>query len=93
MLRSMLIPAVLFAPHCLTAAEKVSATNFYVVNQEQISAGEDVFWKEDNYGTYTVDEGPIDPGFVGAWARVSADPAVSAAVASVFMVKKRTRSP
>ncbi|WP_170644373.1 hypothetical protein [Ruegeria sp. HKCCC2117] len=64
MLRSMLIPAVLIAPHCLTAAEKVSATNFYVVNQEQISAGEDVFWKEDNYGTYTVDEGPIDPGFV-----------------------------
>jgi len=64
MLRSMLISAVLIAPHCLAAAEKVSITNFYVVNQEQIPAGEDVFWKEDNYGTYTVEEGPIDPGFV-----------------------------
>jgi len=64
MLRSMLISVVFLAPQCLTAAEKVSATNYYVVKQEQIPAGEDVFWKEDNYGTYTVDEGPIDPGFV-----------------------------
>ena len=64
MLRSMLISAVLVAPQCLTAEEKVSVTNYYVVNQERIPAGEDVFWKEDNYGTYTVNEGPIDSGFV-----------------------------
>lgn len=64
MLRSILICSVLLAPQCLTAAEKVSVTNYYVVNQEQIPAGQDVFWSEDNYGTYTVNEGPIDRGFV-----------------------------
>ena len=64
MLRSLLVSVVLFAPQSLTAAEKVSVTNYYVVNLEEVPAGEDVFWKEDNYGTYTVDEGPIDAGFV-----------------------------
>ena len=64
MLRSLLVSVVLFAPQSLTAAEKVSVTNYYVVNLEEVPAGEDVFWKEDNYGTYTVDEGPIDSGFV-----------------------------
>ncbi len=54
----------LVAPQVLSAAEPVSATNFYVVGQEQIPAGEDVFWKEDNAGTFTVHDGPIDPGFV-----------------------------
>lgn len=64
MFRSMLFAAVFILPQCLTAAEKVSVTNYYVVNQEQIPAGEDVFWKEDNFGTYTVHDGPIDSGFV-----------------------------
>lgn len=64
MLRSMLIAVVLIAPQILSAAEKVAVTNYYVVNQEQVPAGEDVFWREDNYGTYTVEEGPIDSGFV-----------------------------
>lgn len=64
MLRSMFIAVVLFAPQCVAATEKVSVTNYYVVNQEQLPAGDDVFWSEDNYGTYTVEEGPIDSGFV-----------------------------
>lgn len=46
------------------AGERVSATNFYVVKQEQIPAGGGgVFWTEDNVGTFSVEEGPIDPGF------------------------------
>ena len=46
------------------AGERVSATNFYVVKQEQFSTGNgNVFWSEDNVGTFTVEEGPIDPGF------------------------------
>lgn len=64
MLRSMLIFAVLLAPQSLFAAEKVSVTNSYVVNYEEIPAGDDVFWKEDNSGTYAVHVGPIDSGFV-----------------------------
>lgn len=64
MLRSMLVTVALISPQCLFATEKIAVTNYYVVNQEQLPAGEVVFWKEDNYGTYTVEEGPIDSGFV-----------------------------
>ena len=64
MLRSMLCAAALLLPQCLTAGERVSVTNFYVVNSEEIPAGVDVFWKEDNFGSYTVHEGPINSGFV-----------------------------
>ena len=46
------------------AGERVSATNFYVVKEEQIPAGNgSVFWTADNVGTFTVEEGPIEPGF------------------------------
>lgn len=64
MLRIVLCAAAVLVPQCLIASEKVSATNFYVVKQEQIPAGENVFWTEDNYGTYTIHEGSIDAGFV-----------------------------
>ena len=56
--------AVLSMASSAIAGERVSATNFYVVKQEQIPAGNgSVFWTEDNVGTFTVKEGPIDPGF------------------------------
>lgn len=45
------------------AGERVSATNFYVVKQERFSAGFEVYWTEDNIGSFTVHEGPIDSGF------------------------------
>ncbi|MCU9838224.1 hypothetical protein OEZ49_10645 [Ruegeria sp. WL0004] len=64
MFRIVLCAAAVLVPQYLIASEKVSATNFYVVKQEQIPAGENVFWKEDNYGTYTIHEGSIDAGFV-----------------------------
>jgi hypothetical protein len=64
MIRSLLLAALLFLPQVLSAGEKVAVTNFYVVNYEEIEAGADVFWKEDNSGTFTVNEGPIEPGFV-----------------------------
>jgi hypothetical protein len=64
MFRSILVSALLFAPGCLVASEKVSVTNSYVVNSEEIPAGNEVFWKEDNSGTFMVHAGPITPGFV-----------------------------
>ncbi len=64
MIRFALPVAVLLIPQVTSASERVSATNSYVVNQNQIAAGPDVFWQEDNSGTFTVSEGPIDPGFV-----------------------------
>lgn len=63
MRRFMLIIPALLAPQLLSASEHVSATNFYVVKQELIEAGDDVFWTEDNGGTFTVHEGPIESGF------------------------------
>lgn len=64
MLRIVLVTVVLLVPHGLVAGERVSATNFYVVNQEDFDAGEGIFWIQDNVGTFTVKEGPIEPGFV-----------------------------
>ena len=64
MLRISLILFALAAPTGLFAGERVSATNFYVVNQEIFPAGPNLwFWTEDNAGSYTVTEGPLDPGF------------------------------
>jgi hypothetical protein len=63
MLRSLLIVAALLAPASAAAAEYVSATNYYVVRQENFDAGGEVFWTQDNSGSFTVDEGPIDPGY------------------------------
>lgn len=63
MLRTLLAISVIILPASAFAGERVSATNFYVVKQEQFSAGEEVFWTEDNVGSFTVNEGPIDPGF------------------------------
>lgn len=64
MLRSLLLAAPLVLPQALSAGEKVSVTNSYVVNYEEIEAGSEVFWKEDNSGTFTVHKGPIESGFV-----------------------------
>ena len=63
MFRILLILTAIMMPSCLFAGERVSATNFYVVKQETFSAGIETFWTEDNIGTFTVSEGPIDPGF------------------------------
>ena len=63
MRRILLAAAILIAPQVAMAGERVSATNFYVVKQERFNAGHQVFWTEDNVGSFTVSEGPIDPGF------------------------------
>lgn len=63
MLPVLLIVTAIIVPASVFAGERVSATNFYVVKQERFSAGDEVFWTEDNVGSFTVSEGPIDPGF------------------------------
>jgi len=63
MFRILLVVTAMMVPASLLAGERVSATNFYVVKQEQFNAGDETFWIEDNVGSYTVSEGPIDPGF------------------------------
>ena len=64
MFRLVLLAVLLLVPHFPVAGERVSATNFYVLNQEEFIAGGDVFWMQDNVGTFTVSEGPIEDGFV-----------------------------
>ena len=64
MRRFLMIAAIAAAPHGAFAGERVSATNFYVVKQERFNVGGgEVFWTEDNVGSFTVSKGPIDPGF------------------------------
>jgi hypothetical protein len=63
MLRSLLVAAAIMLPATAGAAEHVSGTNYYVVRQERFSAGSEVYWTEDNSGSFTVNEGPIDPGY------------------------------
>ena len=63
MFRVLLLATAIMVPTGLAAGERVSATNFYVVKQEQFNAGTEVFWAEDNIGSFTVSEGPIDPRF------------------------------
>ncbi len=64
MFRIALATIFLLVPHGLVAGERVSATNFYILNQEEFDAGEGIFWIQDNVGTFTVKEGPIAPGYV-----------------------------
>lgn len=62
--RYLLILFALVVPTGLLAGERVSATNYYVVNQELFEAGNSVwFWTEDNVGSFTVNEGPLESGF------------------------------
>lgn len=46
------------------AGERIAGTNSYVLNEEIWSLQTMNYWRQDNYGTFTVTEGPIDPGFV-----------------------------
>lgn len=64
MFRFVLVAVLLLVPHGLVAGERVSATNYYVLNQEDFNVGGDTFWMQDNVGTFTVSEGPIEAGFV-----------------------------
>jgi len=61
--RLLLAVMAIIVPASALAGERVSATNHYVVRQERINAGDEVFWTEDNVGSFTVNEGPIEPGF------------------------------
>ena len=64
MFRILLLGIVAMTPASLIAAEPVSATNFYVVQQETFDVGHgEVFWTEDNAGYFTVSEGFINSGF------------------------------
>ena len=64
MIRVFLVTLVAIMSSSLIAGERVSATNYYVLDQESFDVGHDsVFWAEDNAGYFTVNEGPIDSGF------------------------------
>jgi len=62
--RFLILIVLLLVPHSLVAGDRVSATNFYVLNQEDINVGGVVFWQQDNAGTFKVSEGAIEAGFV-----------------------------
>ena len=64
MKHGVLIWLIALAPACAFAGERIAGTNSYVLNQEEFSAGAAVYWMQDNQGTYSVTEGPLEPGFV-----------------------------
>lgn len=60
LLAALLVPAA--AP---AAGERIAGANTYMLNEKQWRLGADSgFWILDNYGTYEVSEGPLEPGAV-----------------------------
>lgn len=45
------------------AGERIAGTNAYFVNEQRWHTGNGTgFWMQNNYGTFEVTEGPLDPG-------------------------------
>lgn len=54
----------LLAPALATAGERISGTNSYVRKEQTWQLNNSAYWQQENYGTFSVDEGPIGDGFV-----------------------------
>ena len=45
-------------------AERISGTNEYVLNEERWPSGNTVYWRQDNQGTFLVEQGRLQAGIV-----------------------------
>jgi len=54
----------LLAPTFVLAGERVSGENSYARKEQNWQLNNSVYWQQTNVGTFTVTEGPLDPGFV-----------------------------
>lgn len=61
-LRPALTALAILVPCLALAGERIAGTNTYMVNEKQFPTDRGMFWILDNYGTFEVSEGPIEPG-------------------------------
>jgi len=64
MIRLAVLTIILLASGSAFAGERISGTNHYVLHEEIWPAPNMTYWRQDNIGTFSVKEGPLDPGFV-----------------------------
>ena len=60
----ILMLILIFGPSFALAGERISGTNTYVRKEQTWPIENGVYWQQENFGTFTVAEGPIEPGFV-----------------------------
>jgi hypothetical protein len=74
---ALCIVVALSSGACL-AGERVAGTNAYFLNEQRWHTGKGTgFWMQNNFGTFEVTEGPLDPGPVechgsGFWTEFGA---------------------
>jgi len=64
MFRTALVVAALIVPALCQSGERISGENSYVLNEERFHFDTGTYWRQDNDGSFSVTEGPIDPGYV-----------------------------
>ena len=64
MSRLLAIILLLLSGSLALAQDRVSGENSYALREVKWTLNDGVYWQQENFGTYTVGEGPIAPGFV-----------------------------
>ena len=64
MVRAAMFFLILLVPGLAISGERISGTNTYVIHQDTWNMPNLTYWRQDNIGTFSVKEGPLDPGFV-----------------------------
>ncbi|MAM63052.1 hypothetical protein [Maritimibacter sp. UBA3975] len=51
-------------PCAASAGERIAGTNSYIVKEDRWPIDYGTYWRQDNGGTFSVTEGPLEDGFV-----------------------------